>query len=873
MRFLAAVLTLSVISALPVKAEQPFWPDVTYRSDVPTLKEVLGHESGEKLTSPSEVIDYFDALVAANPDRTKLVEYARTWNDRPLVYMVISSAENMQKLSANQAKMQKLADPRTYSESEQPSLVDDILPVSWMSYSVHGDEVSPTDAAVLTAYHLLASENDKTVNKILNDSIVVIDPLLNPDGRARFISHLEENVGLEPMEHYLAAEHRQAWPRGRTNAYLFDMNRDWFAATQPETKGRVEKFQEFFPVVHADIHEMGVNRTYFFPPPTPPFNPHISDQQKRNLVLYGEGNAIAFDDFNFDYFTREIFDAHYAGYGDSWPTFHGSIGMTFEVGSARGLVQRRHNGEIVTYRDGVHQHFVASMETMLTTATHGERLLNDFAEYRREALAADQHYLFSGDPSLQNKLVTKLINQGIEVHRLDSGTRICGTSHPAGTFVVKAGQPAGHLVRTLLDADSPVRAEFWEEIERKRDLGLSVDTYDVLAWSMPALYGLDVEICQREISDLRRVDGIEPLNKPYRAADYGYLVPNNTSASMSFLAAALRAGIEVRNADAEFTAVDRSFDRGTLLIKTRGEADEIHGRIHEMANEFQVEVVPIDESWTSSGVSFGSSKVAKLKAPKIAMAWDEPTYVTAAGATRFVIERQLGYPVTPVRTRYLASRYMDYFDVVILPDGDSYKSELGDLGLKRLKGWVERGGVLITMAEATRLLVDPAVGLLDSRREANLKTEAAAKRSKGRAPASTIESKDEYVAIVSEGVTAPDPVSGILARGIANDSHWLASGVADTLYMMYEGNDIYTPLQLVDGTDVVRFAADDELVYGGYIWEENRAQLAYKPAVMASTYGQGKVIGFVTNPTFRGFMDGFHVMLGNAIFKGPSVEE
>ena len=873
MRFLIVFLVLSTGYVSALAADQPFWPDVTYQSDVPTLEQVVGHKSGDKLTSPSQVLDYLDALAKAEPERTRLVEYARSWNDRPLVYMVISSAGNMARLKQNQTKMRELADPRTYSESEQAALVRDVLPVSWMSYAVHGDEIAPTDAAVLTAYHLLAAEGNETVDKILNESIVIIDPLLNPDGCARFMAHLEQSVGLEPMEHYLAAEHRQAWPRGRTNGYLFDMNRDWFAATQPETQGRMKLFQQFYPVVHADVHEMGVNQTYFFPPSTPPFNPHVSEQQKRNLVLYGEGNAKAFDDFNFDYFTREIFDLHYAGYGDTWPTFHGTIGMTFEVGSARGLAQRRHNGEIVTYRSTIHQHFVASMATMLTTATYGQKLLNDFAQYRREALTNDQHYLFEGDESLQRKLMSKLVNQGIEVHQLEGDARVCGKSHSAGSFVVKASQPAGHLVRTLLDADSPIEEAFWQDLERNRDLGLEVDTYDVLAWSMPALYGLEVDVCQREISDLTLYNPTAPENKSYRKADYGYLVANNTSASMSFLAGALRAGIEVRTVDAEFGIDERQFERGTLLMKTLGLEDAVHQLIHQLANQFQVELVVLDESWTSSGVSFGSSEVVKLKAPKIAMAWDDPTYITAAGATRFVIERQLGYPVTPVRTTNLASRYMDYFDVLILPDGDDYDKALGALGLKRLKQWVEQGGVLITMAEATQLLVNPALALLDSSLEANLKTENATNKRKGRVPATTIESEDEYVAIVSEGVTEPDEVSGILARGITNDSHWLAAGVSDTLYMMYEGNDIYSPLKLVDGTDVVRFAGEDDLVYGGYIWAENRAQLAYKPAVMASTHGRGKVIGFVTNPTFRGFMDGFHVILGNAIFKGASVSE
>jgi hypothetical protein len=863
------LVCLLCITAGPVSAEKPFWPGTEYRQNIPTLSKVLGYETGEQITTPEDALVYLDALVAAAPEQAKLVEYAASWNGRPLKYLVISSAENMSQLADNQARTKRLMDPRQYPAAERPQLVAQTLPVSWLSYGVHGDEISSTDAALLTAYHLLGANDDPTVKKILADSIVVIDPVQNPDGRARFVAHFEQNMGLEPAVHYLAAEHRQPWPRARSNHYLFDMNRDWFALTQPESQGRVAVFQEFFPVVHADIHEMGVNQTYYFPPPTPPFNPHISEQQKRNLVLYGKGNASAFDDFGFDYFTREIFDAHYAGYGDTWPAFHGSIGMTFEVGSARGLVQRRDNGELVTYRHTIHQHFVASMGTMLTTATHGKRLLRDMAQYRAEALEGEEHYLFSGDPSLQKKLMANLVKQGIEVHQLTEAARVCGEPKPSGSYVVKAAQPAGHLVRTLLDADSPIAKEFWQDKERKRELGMSVDLYDVLAWSMPALYGLDVAVCQKSISGLEPAKLEKTSQRAWSNAQFAYLARNDTSASMSFLAAALRAGIEVRNVGAEFSIGDASFAAGTLLIKSADFNQAHHDQVKSLANQHDVDLIPLDKSWTDSGVNFGSDQVYPIQPPQIALAWDEPTYASAAGNTRFVIERALGYPTTTVRTAHLNSPRIDYFDVIILASGGDYASVLGESGVQRLKDWVSRGGVLITTGVATRLLISSPANLLASQLEANVET-VESKPAKGRAPASTIDSEDEYLAILSESATRPDFVPGVIARGQSDEHHYLADGVADTLYFLIGGSDIYTPLKQGQGTNVVRFADESELLHGGYLWEENRAQMAYKPVVMADELGEGTVIGFVIDPAFRGYMDGFHVLLGNAIFKAAS---
>lgn len=870
-QFVVLYCLLFVLSPNASATQQPFWPGATYDPAIPTIKAVLGHDHGEKITTPEQVLKYLGALSAAASSRTRLVHYATSWEGRPLKYLVISSPENMSHLEENQDRMQKLVDPRLGDAESRERLLRQTKPVSWLAYGVHGDEISSTDAALLAMYHLLAAQADETVERILSESIVVLDPSQNPDGRARFVQHFEQNLGLQPAIHQLAAEHQQAWPGGRTNHYLFDMNRDWFALTQPETRGRIKHFQKFFPVVHADIHEMEVDSSYYFPPPAEPYNPFISGQQLSNLNLYGKGNAKAFDQFNFDYFTREIFDARYAGYGDTWPAFHGAIGMTFEMASARGLVQRKDNGELLSYRDGVHRHFVSSMATMQTTATNGQKLLRDLVEYRAGALADERLYIFSkGDRSLQRKLADKLTAQGIEVHRLQSTTRACGKSHPAGSYVVKAGQPAGWLVRTLLDANSPIDKAFWQEKEKLRAEGIAVDLYDVLAWSMPGLYGLAPNICQRNLDGLVPYDPKTPTYQLPAEAKFAYVVPNNTSASMQFLAAALRHGLPVLNVDAEFTLAGRDFARGTLVIKVANLDGGVHHQLSQLARHFDVELVPTDNSWTSAGVNFGSPQVTELKAPQIALVWDEPTYANAAGNTRFVIERQLGYPVTTIRTPYLASRDLAYFDVLFIPEGGDYAAELGESGRENIKAWVDNGGVLITAGSATHLLLEDGLGLLSTKLEANQDANLDDKKETKLAVASTIDTEDEYLKIVSEGAIKPDYIPGVIARGRVDHEHWLAAGVGDTVNLVLDGSDIYTPLKHGNGSNVVRYAASEELLQGGYLWKENRSQLAYKPAVMARHFGAGEVIAFTTDPAFRGYLDGLHVMLGNAIFKGPS---
>ena len=335
-------ILMSLTLSLPLNAQNDFvfWPDTNYDPAIPTIEEVLGYRPGDRITWHRDVIRYFQALAEASPDRVELREYARSWQGRELIYVVISNAQNSGDLIEAKANMQALADPRITSESVVQRIIEEQPAVTWLSYGVHGNEISSTDAAMLTAYHLLASRSDERIDSIMENTIVVIDPMQNPDGRDRFIHNYVTAEGLVPDSDRLSAEHDEPWPGGRTNHYLFDMNRDWFIQTQPETQGRTKAMLEWYPVAYVDAHEMGSDGTYFFAPEAIPYNPHLAEAQRSSLQLFGRNNARYFDQFGFDYFTREVYDAFYPGYGASWPSYFGSIAMTYEQASARGLVVR-----------------------------------------------------------------------------------------------------------------------------------------------------------------------------------------------------------------------------------------------------------------------------------------------------------------------------------------------------------------------------------------------------------------------------------------------------------------------------------------------------------------------------------------------------
>ena len=340
------------------------------------------------------------------------------------------------------------------------------------------------------------------------------------------------------------------------------------------------------------------------------------------------------------------------------------------------------------------------------------------------------------------------------------------------------------------------------------------------------------------------------------------------------MTAALRQGVAMRAMDKPFTHDGRRWPSGTLVITRAGNPADTPRLLGQWAATTGAEVVGVDQSWVSDGPSFGSDDAVALRAPRIALAWDDPTDPSAVGATRYVIEREFGYPVTVVRTASLASADLSRFQVLILPNGGAYKTTLGAGGVTALREWVDRGGTLIGLGAATRLLTDPASEMLASRRENAAVADSAeggeTAGDKPRVDGALIESETDYLKLVGESERGPDSVAGVLARADIDPEHWLSAGVAPSVNVLVQGSDIYTPLKRGEGTNVARFGSSDALLASGQLWAENRRQLAYKPAVMVSDHGRGQIVAFVQDPTFRGYMDGLKVLLMNALFRGPA---
>lgn len=846
-------------------------PGAKYDPKIPTLKAVLGWDFGEEITSPEGITTYLRALHEAAPDRTRLIEYARTWEKRPLHVLVVGGPQRLAQLDAAKQGLKRLADPRGVAQSELDRLIADLPVVTWLMHAVHGNEISSSDAALAEAYHLLAAQGDAGVDTVLRESLVLIDPLQNPDGRARFVaSNQQGRAAGVPDADPASLEHDEPWPGGRANHYLFDMNRDWFAMSQPETRGRVNLMLDFFPQVVVDLHEQGGDNSYYFAPPADPVNPLMTADQHKWLTTFGRANGDVFDGRGFAYFTREVYDAFYPGYGDSWPVFHGAIGMTYEMPSARGLRFKRSDGVVMTYRDGVLRHFTSAITTAITAARNRETMLRDFLEYRRSAVrladTGPKEYLIdaAGDPARAMHLARRIAAQGIEVLRAEEPIRVGTRTLPVGSLIVPLAQPAGRLVRNLLDPSIVMAEAFIKEQDRRRKRGLGDQIYDVTAWSLAMMYDLDVVPSATAVTTrstrIGRADTAAAAGAPLAAAKVGYVMPWGV-VSAEAAVELLQAGVRMHNVPRSFTIAGRVFPAGAMFMRVQENAPDLAARLGAAAAKYGITITPIDSAFVESGVALGSNDVAALKAPRVLLAWDTPTSSLSAGWTRYTLEQRFHQPVTTVRTGSLGRIDLANYDVLVLPSG-SYN--FNDDQMRRLKDWLNRGGTVITMGEASRWATSERAGLLPTHLLQRDGSAAGAPDDKKTPPKIDID-KFNYDDAIKPERGSPDGTAGAILRVKLDKEHWLSAGLDDEIQVVMEGSRIFMPVKLDAGTNVGVYAPKDRVVAAGFMWDEPRDLVQQKAYLMHVPVGRGHVIAFAEDPNYRAFAEATSLLFMNAV--------
>lgn len=891
-----ALLALFMLAGSAVAQDFAFYPNASYNPAIPTLEGTVGHSWGEKITGHSEVERYLKALAAASP-HVSLATYGKTWEGRTLYYLIVASKENMARVEEIRQGIKKLADPRKISGDEAGKLIKELPAITWLAYGVHGDEISSTDAAILTAYHLAAAQNDTLASLILKNSVVLIDPMQNPDGRDRFVHFFRQTRGRWADGNQQAAEHRQNWPGGRTNHYFFDMNRDWFAKTQPETQGKIKAYLEWNPQVYVDLHEMGSNSSYYFAPPADPLNPEIPESQVDMLKKFGRNNARWFDRMQFDYFTREVFDAFYPGYGDGWPMYHGSIGMTYEQASTRGLVVHRDDNTTMHYRETVQHHFIASLSTAENAARNKEDLLQYYYEYRLSAIEegkneSTREFIIppGRDPNRAIKLANLLLQQGIEVKRAGSAFQnnkakdyyddddIANRNFPAGTFIVSLDQPLKRLVKNLLTKHIDMDQTFVKEQLRRQKKRMGHQIYDVTGWSLPLLY--DVECYMAQVASQGDFDVVKTPIKPVGTmrggkATIAWIVKWGTNSAGRALAAMIREKIRVFVADKSFTIGGEKYAPGALIIKTKNNPADLEQKLTKIANEHGITITATSTSWVTDGINFGSGNVQFIKTPKVLMAYNQPVSSASVGATRFILEQMYGYPVTIMHANQIGGADLTKFNVLILPNvRGSYSGVIKGSGIARVKDWIRSGGTLVTLGGATNWLTTKDVGLLATNRELKGgkpdKKDAKKDKKKGDPKKPDLSKPFDVEKEIQPEKEYPTGISGALMRVKLDTEHWLGFGYDGDANVMVSSGTIFTPIKLDKGRNVGLYMPEGKLMLSGFAWEETRKQFANKAYLMHQRYGRGNVVAFSEDPTIRAFVDGLNLLLLNAVFFGPS---
>lgn len=891
---------LAVLTALPVAQDTfDFHERGPYRPEVPTPETLLGYGPGERHTQYASQQAVLDALVEAHPARVRTEVTGTTEEGRVMRILLISSPTNIGRLEVIRDDLARLTDPRRLSAADVETIVARTPVTVFLSYSIHGNEPAGFEAAMWVAYQLLASDEPAT-RTMLDSTVVILNPSANPDGHERFAVWYN-SLAMGTDEPY-AYEMREPWGIwGRFSHYRFDMNRDLIAQSQAPVRAMLGAMRRWNPQVFVDHHS--TTDPYFFPPFADPVNENITPAQLRWIEIFGRANAEAFDRWGWQYYTRDIFDGFYPGYFDAAPTLAGATGMTYESDGGPELAIRREDGTVITFRDGIAHHYVASLATVETAARHRTARLRDFHAFHGraiESLRAESMrrvvIVPDNDPTNAARVAALLLGHGIEVSRLTASYAASARDYltpdapaerrnfPAGALVIDLPQPKGRMARALLEPDAEFPAPFVEsELNKfRRNLrrgdasGEGYDFYDVTAWSLPYTFGLDAywtdDLSAVTAEALALPEG-DPRVALARAggvsgrARSAYVFPNDRQAAATLAMALLREEFTVSVSSEPLRADGRDYPRGTFVVRTQRNRPGLHDRLSVLADSLRVPVTAVASAFPDSGaVGVGSETVEHVKPPRILVASGPGVSQTSYGALWHYLEREMGQPFVPVAlARIGAMHTMSDYNVLIIPEAFGLQDELGSTGIERLKSWIRDGGLLVTFGNAS-FLSSEGVELSSVRGSGDEDGEEGEQGEER----DTLPAGPDLVPPLpspSADPDAPAPVFGAIFKATLDPTHWLTMGYErQFLPVMFIGSTMLQPSE--EGANPVVFVGDD-LHLAGFVWPDNTERLLRGTIWSAvESHGRGHVVLFAEDPLFRAFWRGTARLLTNAILFG-----
>ncbi|WP_036822887.1 M14 family metallopeptidase [Polaribacter sp. Hel1_85] len=791
--------------------------------------EFLGYEIGARFTRHHKVVEYFK-YVSSTLSNVQLEKYGETNEHRPLYLSYISSQENINNLENIRQSNLSQAGINSGDSNNNKAIV-------WLSYNVHGNEASSTEAAMLTLFELVTKK--KTW---LENTIVIIDPCINPDGRDRYVNWYNQVKSTPYNINQEAKEHAEPWPSGRPNHYLFDLNRDWAWATQVESAQRIKMYNKWMPHIHVDFHEQYINNPYYFAPAAEPFHEIITDWQRDFQTQIGKNHAKYFDKEGWLYFTKESFDLLYPSYGDTYPTYMGAIGMTYEQAGhgMAGLGIKTDEGEVLTLKDRAIHHMTTGLSTIEISSKNANLLNTEFKKFFDNSELKYKSYVLKNENNDKtNRLKVLLDTHEIKYENTKSGTvkgYVYNTqkdgkmSVSANDLVIHTNQPKGKMVKALF--------------EPKTKLVDSL-TYDITAWSLPYAHGFKAIASKSKVISYKN-NHLNTTNNSIDKSAYAYISKWNSLKDATFLGALLKANITPRFSEKPFSIGGKSYERGTLIILRNDNKNEsFDTKLIEIANKHYRELATVSTGFVSSGVDFGSYSVKPINQQKIAVLSGKATSSLSFGEIWHFFETQLQYPITNINSDDFSSVDFSNYDVIILPNG-YYSKVLTKETLDKLKKWTRSGGTIIAIGSALNSFAGKDGFSLKKK-----------KAMKDTIKANLVPYADR------ERKSVENLITGSVFKSTVDTTHPLAFGYEKTYFSLKLSGTTYEYLK--DGNNVAYFDKATKNI-SGYAGSKAVKNVPESLLFGEEKVGRGSIIYMVDNPLFRSFWENGKLFVANAVF-------
>ena len=826
------ILLLFIITVFSVQAQKPldlsyYLPNnSTYNKNIPTPKSVIGHEVGQWHVTHDKLVQYMNALAEAS-DRITIENRSKTFEDRPLVLLTITSPANHNRLESIKSEHVNATNSSYSNFNDRPIVV-------YQGFSIHGNEASGSNAALAAAYYLAAAED---IDDLLNNTVILFDPSLNPDGLQRFAywanTNKSSNLNPDPNDR----EYSEVWPGGRTNHYWFDMNRDWLPVQLPESRARIKTFHDWCPNILTDHHEMGTNSTFFFQPGIPsrthPLTPKLNQELTKRIANY---HAKALDKIGSLYYSEESFDDFYYGKGSTFPDINGGIGILFEQGSSRGHIQESENG-ILTFPFTIRNQFTAALSTL--EAANGMR--NDILKYqhdfyknaRSEASSAGNKAIVFGDEKDAAKTyhLAEILNRHhIKFHEVANDFTANGKNYKKGySYII----PKNQRNTRLIDAMFEKRTKFQDSL-----------FYDVSAWTFPLAFNVDYSESVTTSKAGVEVTNLQiPSGSVSGKSEYAYLMEWHEYYTPKILNALLSKGLRAKVAKKQFKMNGKNYDYGTIMMPVQNQnlnASNLYTTLQTLANESHVHIDAVATGLTQ-GIDLGSRNFSALTKPKIALLVGDGITSYDAGEIWHLFDQRYDITVTKLDTKSMNRADLSRYNVVIMPNS---WSGLDDREAKKLKTWVQGGGTLIAFKNAVRWLNTKEFAKLDF------------KKNNRTAKDISYEQRGDY--------NGAQVIGGAIFEAKLDRSHPINFGYKNDKVSLFRNSTIFMKADKNSYNNPIQYTKNP--LSSGYISKPNLDSLSMTVPLQIKRLGRGKIVAFTDNTNFRAFWYGTNKFMMNAIF-------